>query len=580
MIQFRSRLSFRTPRGSGLHSTHFYGAALALIVAAAPAHATNLLFNGNAETGDISGWIDPLAHGFTVSTSVVAEGTYAFHAGPGGQEGSYSHEIYQDVDVSSMAGDIDAGNAAFLLEGMAWTSEAGGGTDSASVVIEFRDGAGLLIPPASVNSPVQPANSWVEIRRVGTPAPGTRSIRVRLLGERSGGISTEAYFDALSLTAVFGCTMPAAPLASWWSGDQTPLDRIGTNNGTLVNGTIYTGGIFDDAFFFDGLDDFVSIGDVLDPGTGDLTLSAWIRPDPAAPVTGDILRKGVTLNESANRPGYELRMLNDGTLMAAVSDTDSSTVFPVSAPAIIPFDGRFHHVASVLDRSAGELRIYLDGTQAGVGDVSTVGDISSQVFLTIGALDRSPFGPTASHFRGAIDEVQVLMRALSPCEVHGLSVASANRVCKGDLDLDGTPDGLDTCPLDPNAPQTDTDGDGTGDSCDCALANAGLSIPPSEVSVFDVAHDPNGTVFTWSDDSGCTGGLFDLMRGSLSELPVGSGASEVCLESSLAATNSRDPEDPTIGTAFYYLVRGRSGCGPGTFGFASGGPERVTAICP
>jgi len=580
MIQFGSRILFRAPRRSGLHSTHICGAALALIMAAAPAHATNLLFNGDAETGDISGWIDPLAHGFTVSVSVVAEGTYAFHAGAGGLEGPYSHEIYQDVDVSSMAGDIDAGNAGFLLEGMAWTSEAGGVTDAASVVIEFRDSVGTLIPPASVNSPVQPDNTWVEIRRVATPATGTRSIRVRLLGERSGGISTEAYFDALSLTAFTGCTMPAAPLASWWSGDQSPLDRIGTNNGTLANGTAYVGGLFDDAFSFDGLDDFVSIGDVLDPGTGDLTLSAWIRPDPAAQVTGDILRKGITINEGPNRPGYELRMLNDGTLMAAVSDVDSNTVFAVAAPAIIPFDSRFHHVASVLDRSAGELRLYFDGSEVGVGDVSTVGDISSQVLLTIGALDRSPFGPTASHFRGAIDEVQVLTRALGSCEVFGLSVASADRVCKGDFDLDGHPDGLDTCPFDPNAAQTDSDGDGTGDSCDCAQASAGLSIPPGEVAAFDVAHDPNGTVLTWSDDSGCAGGLFDLMRGALGEVPVGSGASEVCLESSLAATMSGDTEDPTIDTGFYYLVRGRNGCGPGTYGISSAGPERVTGICP
>jgi hypothetical protein len=41
-----------------------------------------------------------------------------------------------------------------------------------------------------------------------------------------------------------------------------------------------------------------------------------------------------------------------------------------------------------------------------------------------------------------------------------------------------------------------------------------------------------------------------------------------------------DSSDPPSGVGFYYLVRGRSACGVGSYGRASGGTERVSTACP
>ena len=61
----------------------------------------------------------------------------------------------------------------------------------------------------------------------------------------------------------------------------------------------------------------------------------------------------------------------------------------------------------------------------------------------------------------------------------------------------------------------------------------------------------------------------------------GSVVQALCLgTSALAAFQDLRPE-PATGNGFYYLVRGDGVCGPGTYGFASSGVERVPAApCP
>jgi hypothetical protein len=41
-----------------------------------------------------------------------------------------------------------------------------------------------------------------------------------------------------------------------------------------------------------------------------------------------------------------------------------------------------------------------------------------------------------------------------------------------------------------------------------------------------------------------------------------------------------DSTTPSPGSGFWYMARGESACGNGTFGFRSNGAERVTTTCP
>jgi hypothetical protein len=91
--------------------------------------------------------------------------------------------------------------------------------------------------------------------------------------------------------------------------------------------------------------------------------------------------------------------------------------------------------------------------------------------------------------------------------------------------------------------------------------------------------------FTWDAIPGAPAGtLYDVARGLVGELPVGAGASEVCLAPGTSAQAASDAVSPGAGQASWYLVRGRHACGTGTYGYAAanGVPtaERVTLTCP
>ena len=72
---------------------------------------------------------------------------------------------------------------------------------------------------------------------------------------------------------------------------------------------------------------------------------------------------------------------------------------------------------------------------------------------------------------------------------------------------------------------------------------------------------------------------YEVLRGYLTEFPVGSGPSEVCLDSPTAATVD-DSETPVTETGFYYLVRGANICGISSYGTTSSGSLRTSASCP
>jgi hypothetical protein len=121
----------------------------------------------------------------------------------------------------------------------------------------------------------------------------------------------------------------------------------------------------------------------------------------------------------------------------------------------------------------------------------------------------------------------------------------------------------------------DADADGVADACDCAANDASSTAVPTEATALRFASDK--TPLTWYASTGGSGTAHDVVRGTLATFPVGSGG-ESCLASGLAEARLDDPATPASG-GWWYLVRGRNACGPGTYGEATGG-TRVTETCP
>jgi len=164
-----------------------------------PARA-ELLLNADAESGNLSGWTDALGNGFSVwltGSPPAYSGLFCFWGGSNGVSGARSNELRQDVNVASQAAGIDAGQILGSFSGRGRSSSNAGINSNARIVVEFRNTGGTVL--ASFDSGVlAPPGTWLLASDSRTLPVGTRAVRVRLLATRSGGTSTDAYFDALS----------------------------------------------------------------------------------------------------------------------------------------------------------------------------------------------------------------------------------------------------------------------------------------------------------------------------------------------------------------------------------------------
>ncbi len=121
-----------------------------------------------------------------------------------------------------------------------------------------------------------------------------------------------------------------------------------------------------------------------------------------------------------------------------------------------------------------------------------------------------------------------------------------------------------------------------GDSCQAGTCAAGTPVPPpSEVQAVSIGGDKAS--ISWAPAAG-SGVSYDVVRGVVSQLPAGGGASETCVASGVSATTIADAATPASSTSFWYLTRARTTCGAGTYGSVEvhGVPttQRNPTACP
>ena len=123
----------------------------------------------------------------------------------------------------------------------------------------------------------------------------------------------------------------------------------------------------------------------------------------------------------------------------------------------------------------------------------------------------------------------------------------------------------------------------TLDACTGGVC-AGTLIAPSEVdNGVLLSRSGSNAVINWDLAAGATSS--DVIRGLVAGLPAGpGGGDESCLAPDTALLTASDPDLPTSGNAFWYLVRGRSTCGNGPYGFqgvhGAPGAPRASTTCP
>lgn len=218
---------------------------------------------------------------------------------------------------------------------------------------------------------------------------------------------------------------PEAGLIAYWSFDEPKGARIVNSAGNQLNGLLCGArrvrGWKGLALQFDGIDDYVVVDADDDLAIRDaLTLAAWVRVDqlPSLPFGNDFR---FILAKSSLR-AFSLVLERDGTISGSV--WVDGTRRRVRSLAPLPLD-KWVHVAFTYDGVSGQSRLYIQGAlvkEAGgnAGDVEV-----NEAPVLLGSMRLMASDPETSGglriFPGAIDEVRIYNRALSPEEVRAQS---------------------------------------------------------------------------------------------------------------------------------------------------------------
>ena len=97
-------------------------------------------------------------------------------------------------------------------------------------------------------------------------------------------------------------------LIGYYTSDNTPNTSIGSVNGTLVNGATYATGKINNAFSFDGVNDYVDLGDTYSfDGTSAFSISTWINLSVMSSQINVISK----INNGGNFNGWQLVIINN-----------------------------------------------------------------------------------------------------------------------------------------------------------------------------------------------------------------------------------------------------------------------------
>ncbi len=198
-------------------------------------------------------------------------------------------------------------------------------------------------------------------------------------------------------------------LVSYYTGDNTPNDAKGTYNGTLVNGATYATGKINNGFSFDGINDYVSMGNVLDIGLDSWSYNFWFKADTLATYVG-LVTKG---SPSNNYPRWWIISEINKLSFAFQSDYTNESRYVFKSTTSIT-TGVWTMCTVVVNR-LGSVKLFLNGIEEIVVSVNGNGTAIANDMTPMSAINLVvpyPFvvgdmGAGGIPFDGIIDEVGV-----------------------------------------------------------------------------------------------------------------------------------------------------------------------------
>ncbi len=209
-------------------------------------------------------------------------------------------------------------------------------------------------------------------------------------------ISDASAFKSISVTVTPLYTesspydIPTTGLVGWWRFDDGAGTRVrdfsgNGNNGTVNGEMLWVPGKYNTAGQFNGINTSVVIGDVLDVGTGSMTVVCEFN---TTSYTYDTVHGGALVNKkTTNNPldvGYYIHY-NQGGIKVRLSDGVGSLDMESLRRNL--GDGKNHQVCVIFDRSSGYASIYIDGMLDSQTSIETItGDVDTSTTLSIGSM--------------------------------------------------------------------------------------------------------------------------------------------------------------------------------------------------
>ena len=166
--------------------------------------------------------------------------------------------------------------------------------------------------------------------------------------------------------------------------------------------------ISDGAAFFDGSDDYITMGDNADMGTGDVSASCWFRPLTSA-VHGATL-VGKQENYNVNALGYGLYYRHStATVWWNIGDSSSGARVNEAIADIGSSEEQWIHAAGTYIQSTGVIKLYLNGVEVATATQSGLGTLNNALDLRIGYSN--------AYYKGNICNVGIWSEALTQVQI-------------------------------------------------------------------------------------------------------------------------------------------------------------------
>lgn len=279
--------------------------------------------------------------------------------------------------------------------------------------------------------------------------------------------------DGISLIDNVALFQPCAPapdgIVGWWPGDESTVDFVGGNHGTLQNGATYGAGFIGSAFDLNQPNAHISLGDpVALQFAGDFSVVMWVK------FAGPLGPRGTHL--------YSQRAPGCGEASGQIQlerDTQNLEFAPGIGPSRVSSGlpvptGEWTFIAVVYHAQGASSTVdfYVNGAQS-IG--LATGPLGSPLGADVEIGQANGCGPEDA-FTGLIDEVQLYGRALTAGEIHTEYAAGRVGKCKLDCNANQRLDRIDIA----TGGSSDCNTDEIPDECELSGNDCNHNLIPDE----------------------------------------------------------------------------------------------------